>query len=50
MSVTTFISEENITMIQGVNGIFLHQERWLTPKQDDKPKERGRKSDSPSKP
>ncbi len=29
MSVTNFINEENLTMIQGVNGILLHQEGWM---------------------
>ncbi len=32
MSVTNFINEENITMIQGVNGILLHQEGWVKQK------------------
>ena len=29
MSVTNFINEENLTMIQGVNGILLHQYCWM---------------------
>ena len=32
MSVTNFINEENLTMIQGVNGILLHQEGWMIQK------------------
>lgn len=37
MSITTIIDEENITIVQGVNGILLHQERWMKEKtiQDD---------------
>ncbi len=29
MSVTNLINEENLTMIQGVNGILLHKEDWM---------------------
>lgn len=32
MSVTKIIDEENITIVQGVNGILLHQEGWMKEK------------------
>ena len=34
MSVTTIIDEENITLVQGVNGILLHKEGWMKEKKE----------------
>ena len=33
MSVTKIIDEENITLVQGVNGILLHKEGWMKEKE-----------------
>ena len=38
MSVTTIIDEENITLVQGVNGILLHKEGWMQEKKERKEK------------
>ncbi|WP_257998830.1 hypothetical protein [Hoylesella buccalis] len=29
MSITTIIDEENITIVQGINGIMLYKEEWM---------------------
>ena len=36
MSVTKIIDEENITIVQGVNCILLHQEGWMKEKNERK--------------
>ena len=36
MSVTKIIDEENINLVQGVNGILLHKEGWMKEKQEGK--------------
>jgi hypothetical protein len=36
MSVTKIIDEENITLVQGVNGILLHKEGWRKEKEERK--------------
>ena len=36
MSVTKIIDEENITIVQGVNGILLPQEGWMKETNDRK--------------
>ncbi|WP_278565697.1 MULTISPECIES: hypothetical protein [Prevotella] len=33
MSVTKIIDEEDITLVQGVNGILLHKEGWIKEKE-----------------
>ena len=38
MSVTTIIDEENINLVQGVNGILLHKEGWMKEKKERKEK------------
>lgn len=32
MSITTVIDEENITIVQGINGILLYKEEWMKKK------------------
>lgn len=41
MSITNFINEQDVTIIQGVNGIRLCEESWITG--------RTRTSDKPAK-
>lgn len=41
MSVTNCINEENITMIQGVDGILLHQESWMRQRKEKKQGKKG---------
>ena len=36
MSITTFIDEENVTIVQGINGIMLYKEEWMKKKNKDK--------------
>lgn len=36
MSVTKIIDEENITIVQGVNGILLYKEGWMKEKNERK--------------
>ena len=36
MSVTEIIDEENITIVQGVNGILLYKEVWMKEKNERK--------------
>lgn len=38
MSVTNFINEENITIVQGINGIRLCEESWMRPSIEKKEK------------
>lgn len=39
MSVTKIIDEENITLVQGVNGILLHEEDWMKEKEKEERKD-----------
>lgn len=34
MSVTNFIDDEKVTIVQGVNGILLCRESWMTGKKE----------------
>lgn len=36
MSITTIIDEENITIVQGINGIMLYKEEWMKKTNKDK--------------
>ncbi len=45
MSVTKIIDEENITLVQGVNGILLHEEDWMKEKEEDWMKEKEERKD-----
>lgn len=36
MSVTKIIDEENVTIVQGVNGILLYKEGWMKEKNERK--------------
>ena len=36
MSITTVIDEENVTIVQGINGIMLYKEEWMKKTDEDK--------------
>lgn len=40
MSITNFISDENMTIVQGTNGIRLFEENWVVEKRQKQSKER----------
>ena len=35
MSITTVIDEENVTLVQGINGIMLFKEEWMKKKKQE---------------
>ena len=35
MSITTVIDEENVTIVQGINGIMLFKEEWMKKKKQE---------------
>ena len=40
MSITNFISDENMTIVQGTNGIRLFEENWVVEKRQKQSEER----------